>query len=142
LYPSEENQVPLVTFVRNRMKKELRDLGLYDAAEMIQMMLIESYFRYAMHDDNEAYAREQMAEEIHKLYKKTFPDELRIDLPSMDLFRYLALADFLGDEQYPASLRQALVNRIKLERPDLDKKLRQQQKEVYEKLQKYQQKNK
>ena len=38
--PREEFKVPLVIFVRNRLRDELGKLALNDAKEMVQMMLI------------------------------------------------------------------------------------------------------
>ncbi len=129
LYPRDEFKVPLVIFVRNRLREELQDIDITNAKEIIEMMLRESYFRYALHDDDEAFGREKMAEEIYKHYQSSFQDEKenRIDLPDFALLRYLAIMDFLNDPQYPPSMRLALRNRIRIERPELAEQLEKQE---------------
>ncbi len=127
LYPFDEFKVPLVIYVKKRLEEEIKTLGIFNAREIIQMLLREAYFRYAVHDDNEAFAREKMAEEAYKIYKDKFPDVPRVDLPEFPQLRYLALRDFLDDWQYPPNLRSNLLGRIKIERPDLYKKLMQQE---------------
>ena len=126
-YPLEENKVPLVVYVKDRLGEEIETLGIFNAREIILMLLREAYFRYAVHDDNEAFGKEKMAEEAYKIYKDKFPDLPRIDLPEFPQLRYLALRDFLDDWQYPPNLRRNLLGRIKIERPDLYKKLMQQE---------------
>lgn len=135
LYPLKEFQIPLVVFVRNRIIEELKTLGIFNAREIIQMLLRESYFRYAVHDDNEAFGREKMAEEVYKNYLSKFPDLPRIDLPEFPVLRYLALRDFLDDWQYPPNLRRNLLGRIKIERPDLFRKLMQQEEKLMKQTQ-------
>jgi len=127
-YPSDEFKVPLVIFARNRLREELKFLGIHNAKEMVEMLLRESYFRYAMRDDDEAFAREQMAKEAHQTYQSMYKGENRIDLPSFERLRYLALLDFFNDRQYPLSLRRSLLARIKIERPELANRLQQQEK--------------
>jgi hypothetical protein len=134
LYPRDEFKVPLVVFVRNRLREELQYTTLDNAKEIVQMMLRESYFRYAMHDDDEAFGREKMAKEVHDHYQSAYSDENRIDLPDFTLLRYLAIMDFLNDQQYPPNMRLALYNRIKLERPELAEQLRKQEEELLKQL--------
>jgi hypothetical protein len=132
LYPSDEFKVPMLIFVRNRLREELRNIGLFNAKEIVQMMLRESYFRYAVRDDDEAFGREKMAKEIHDHYQSAYLDENRIDLPDFKLMRYFALLDFFNDYQYPLNMRRNLLARIKIERPELAEQLKQ----LEEKLQK------
>jgi hypothetical protein len=132
LYPSDEFKVPMLIFVRNRLRKELTNIGLNNAKEIVQMMLRESYFRYAVRDDDEAFGREKMAKEIHDHYQSAYLDENRINLPDFKLMRYFALLDFFNDYQYPLNMRRNLLARIKIERPELAEQLKQ----LEEKLQK------
>ncbi len=130
LYPMKEFNVPLLTFVRTRLAKELDQIGLKDAKESIMFLLRESYFRYAVHDDEEAAGREKMAREVYQHYRNEYPtpEEMkRIGLPDFKLLRYLAMTDFLNDGQYPANLRRNLLGRIKVEKPDLFEKLIRQE---------------
>ena len=133
LYPRDEFKVPLVIFVRNRLRDELKDIDITNAKEIITMMLRESYFRYALHDDEEAFGREKMAEEVYKHYQSVYGNEgeNRIDLPDFALLRYLAIIDFFSDPQYPPSMKQALRNRIIIERPELAEQLAKQQETFY-----------
>ncbi len=134
LYPRDEFKVSFVEFMRNRLRTELRNIGVLDAQEMIQMMLQESYFRYAIRDDDEAFGREKMAKEIYDHYQSSYKDENRISLPDFKLMRYFALMDFIYDQQYPPELREGLFGRIKIERPELYEQLKQQA-EQFEKQQ-------
>ncbi|MHC4633452.1 MAG: hypothetical protein ACYS9C_19575, partial [Planctomycetota bacterium] len=140
LYPLKEFKVPLVVYLKNRLDEELETLGIFNAREIILMLLREAYFRYAVHDDNEAFAREKMAEEAYKQYMDKFGDLHRVDLPEFPRLRYLALRDFLDDWQYPPNLRRNLLGRIKIERPDLYKELEQEEGKLIKKAQKQQQK--
>jgi len=129
-YPLPEFDVPLVVYVRNRLHEELKDIVITDAMEMIEMMLMESYFRYAMRDDDEAAGLESMAMEIHKYYQSMYKDENRIDLPEFPLLRYFALMDFLNDRQYPPNLGRNLIGRIKIEKPELAELLEKQEEQL------------
>jgi hypothetical protein len=124
LYPRDEVNVPLVQFARNYLFGKLENIGLNDAQRSIQMLLRESYFRYALRDDDEAFGREKMAEELHKHYQSAYLDENRINLPDFKLLRYFALLDFFNDYRYPLNLRRSLLGRIKIERPDLAEQLK------------------
>ncbi|MHC4123091.1 MAG: hypothetical protein ACYSSI_05900 [Planctomycetota bacterium] len=127
-YPEEKKfKKTLEKFVRQRLKTEFEALTLNNASEMVQNMLRESYFRYALRDDDEAFGREEMAKEAHNLYQSMYNDENRINLPDFKLLRYFALIDFLNDGQYPLPLRISLRNRIRVERPDLAKELEKQE---------------
>ena len=134
LYPSEEFKVPLVVFARRRLLKELENIGINDAKEQIISLLRESYFRYALRDDNEASGREKLANEIHSYYQGKYRDENRIDLPEFKLLRYFALLDFLNDQQYPPNLRGNLLGRIKVERPELFKQLETEEEKLNKQL--------
>ncbi len=129
LYPGkEEFNVPLVAFVRNRLREELENIGLNNANEIVIMMLRESYFRYAVRDDDGAASLEKMAKEAYDSYNKmNKPDEYRVDLDPFPMQRYFALIDFLEDEQFPPELRHRLLSRIEIEKPELRKQLEQQQ---------------
>jgi hypothetical protein len=130
-YPDiKDFQDPLVIYVRKRLGEEIKSLGIFNAREMILMLLREAYFRYAVHDDNEAFGREKWAEEAYKIYVEKFPDVDRVKMLEFPQLRYLALRDFLDDWQYPPNLRRNLLGRIKIERPDLYKKLMQQEEQL------------
>ena len=130
LYPLEKFKVPLVVFARQRFAEELESIGINDAKEQIIFILRESYYLYAIRDDNAAAGREKMAEEIYNYYQSKYSDENRIDLPNFKLLRYFALFDFLNDQQYPPYLRQTLLSRIRIERPELFKQLDAEEKKL------------
>jgi hypothetical protein len=134
LYPSDDFKLPFIIFVRNRLREELTNIGLNNAKEIVQMLLREAYFRYAVRQDDEAFNREKMAKEIHDHYQSAYLDENRIDLPDFKLVKYLALIDFLNDERYPLDLRLSLRARIKLERPELAEQLSQQEEKMQNEL--------
>lgn len=135
LYPLEEFKVPLVEFARKRFLEELDSIGINDAKEQTLLLLRESYFLYAIRDDDEAFGREKLSQEIYDYYRSKYSDENRIDLPDFKLLRYLALIDFLNDQQYAPYLRGSLLARIKVERPELLEQLQQQEKNLMEQSQ-------
>ena len=120
-YPFEGFETNLDTFVNKRIAEEIRDIEIKDATEMIIMSLREAYFRFAVYDDDTAAVRERWALKIYNMYVKEFSDEevLRVDLPSFERLRYLALLGFLYDEFYPEYMRKNLMDRIRIDRPDL-----------------------
>ena len=130
LYDLPEFKVPLVEFARNRFLEELKNIGLDDAKEQVYSLLRDSYFLYAIGDDEEAYGRENMAKEVHDYYQHKYLDENRIDLPKFIDLQYLALRDFLDDLQFVPDLRLNLLNRIEIERPDLAEKLKPWKEEI------------
>jgi hypothetical protein len=134
LYPLPEFDVPLVQYVKDRFVEELKSLHILNARELVPMLLRESYFYYAMRDDNEATAREKLAQEVWDFYKNAESDQWRIDLPPMPRLRYVALIDFLNDRQYVPSIRNALRNRIQVERPELYEQLMREEEKVREEL--------
>ncbi len=120
LYPREEFSNPSVeVYAKKRLKEEIDQMSITDVREMVLFMLREAYFRYAFRDDNEAFGLEQMAEEIYKAYQAKYGDEERMRLPEFEILRYNAIIDFFNDQEYPLTMRQSLLARIKIERPQL-----------------------
>ncbi len=124
LYNLPEFKVPMVEFARKRFVEELETIGLNDAKEQVILLLRESFFLYAIRDDEASYGREALAKEIHDYYQGKYLDENRIDLPNFKVLQYLALRDFLDDWQFVPNLRLSLLARIEIERPELAEKLK------------------
>jgi len=124
LYDLPEFKVSLVEFARSRFVEELETIGLNDAKEQVVLLLRESFFLYAIRDDEASVGREKLAQEIHTYYQKKYLDENRIDLPAFKALQYLALRDFLDDWQFVPNLRLSLLARIEIERPGLAEKLK------------------
>jgi len=127
LYPNiEEFHGSLDEYVAIRFRDELDSLAIHDAQEMIIMTLTEAYFRLAIHEDSEAAAREKLAQQVYDYYREKYEDPTyRIDLPEMPVLRYIALGQFLNNAMYPAYVREGLLARIKIERPELYKEMEQ-----------------
>ncbi len=125
LYPIDDFKILAVDgYVKKRFNEELQSIGINDAKEMILMMLRESYYLYAIRDDDASFSREKMAEEVWNYYMLRHDDpEYRINLPKLPRLRYLALLDFIYDELYPLYLRESLFSRIRIEKPELFKQL-------------------
>jgi hypothetical protein len=124
LYDLPDFEVPLVEFARKRLLEELDSIGINDAKEQIIALLRETYYLYAIRDDDVAASREKMAIEVRNYYMAKHDDpEYRIDLPDIKLLRYSAMLDFLNDQLYPPYLRQSLLSRIRIEKPELFKQL-------------------
>ncbi|MBN2138606.1 MAG: hypothetical protein JW720_12435 [Sedimentisphaerales bacterium] len=123
LYPSPDFEVPLVEYARKRMIEEFDQIGIADAKEQVIAILKESYYLYAIHDDDAAFGREELASQLHRYYQAVYSDEQRIDLPDLKLLKYLSLTDFLSDGQFSPYLKGSLLARIEVERPDLFEQL-------------------
>jgi hypothetical protein len=125
LYPREEFDVPLVTYTRNRLIDELARNDVVNTQEQLTTMLMETYYLYAIGDDEETLSRETMAEEIYNYYQNEYKGAQRISLPKdFNMLRSLAMKDFLSSELFPVYIRQSLLYRMMTERPDLYNKLR------------------
>jgi hypothetical protein len=139
-YPQQkEVQVPLIDYVRNRLVNELASLGLSDAREIITLMLQEAYYHYAVHDDDEAFGREKMAREVYDHYQKEYEGKEstdRVSLPDFEVLRYIGITGFLNDARYPDFIRRSLVDRIRIERPQLYEKMKQQQEYFMQEMEK------
>lgn len=134
-YPDPEGKfkVPLLTFVITRLTEELESLSMKDATEMIIMSLREAYFRYAVHDDDQAFGREKFAKKVYTRYQADFggleygeAEAVRTGIPAFDVLKYRAFVDFLNDPFYPEEMRSRLVGRMEVERPDVLEKLQRQ----------------
>ena len=139
-YPTDnEIQGTLTEYARNRLFTELKAIGLGNATEIVTLMLHDAYYRYAVGDDDEAFGREKMAKEVYDFYQKGLSDEAsgRIPLPDLNIMRYAGLTSFLSDARYPDDLKRTLVERIRIERPELYEKLKQQE-SIIQELQKQQ----
>ena len=138
---AEDFSAPLSTFVRERMVEELKNIGDKDAIEQMLMSLREGFFQYAVHEDEEALAREKWAREIYDLYQKQMgiDEPYRVGLPSFDRIKFEAFVGFMNDPFYPTEMRTRLLGRIKLERPELFEKLTKQKDIFMQEIQKQQQ---
>jgi hypothetical protein len=136
-----EYTVPYMTFIRNRLKDEMKGVGIKDVIEFVIAYLREGYFYYAIHDDDEAAGRENMAQEIHDIHQKSMGEDEpdRMGLPPMSWFRYQAFLAFLNDPMYPDYMKESLLGRLQVERPDLFEELKKQEVQFFEQMKKLQQ---
>ena len=136
-----EYLVPMTSFLKGRLKDELEGVGIQDAIEFILAVMKKSYFHYAIHEDDDAAGQENMAQEIYDIYQKNMgiDEPGRMGLPPMVWFRYQAFAGFLNDPMYPEHMRSSLIGRIQVERPDLFEKLRKQEIQFIEQMEKQRQ---
>lgn len=142
LYPEKETQVDFITYLRNKLREEVQILGIENARELIYGMLREAYFYFAMRQDNEAYRREKIAADIYNQYEILFRgEEHRTSLPPLSRMKFLAITDFIADPRYPESLRMSLIERIRLERPELAEQLEAEQQKFFEEQENQQQTN-
>jgi len=132
LYPDiEEFHGSLDEYVKIRFRDELDSLAIQDAQEMIISALMEGYYLLAIHEDDQAAAREQFAQQVYDYYKLKYEDpKFRIDLPDMSVFKYIALGNFMNNDMYPAYVHEGLIARIKSEQPELYKRMGQIEEEL------------
>jgi len=121
----DDFKVSLDQYAKNRLAEELESIDILNARELIVATLAEAYYHYALRSDDLAAAREQIAQKIYDYYMAKFRPENRIDLPDMRELRYFALGSFLNNEAYPPYVRQGLLARIRIERPELYKEMEQ-----------------
>lgn len=122
-YPLDEFRVSLEQYAINRWREELESLGINDAREQIVLLLTEGYYLYAIRDDDAAAGREQLAQQVYDYYNRMHQPEFRIDLPPMPVLRYFAVGQFLRSGAYPGYIRQGLLDRIQIEKPELYEQL-------------------
>ena len=141
LYPREDNNYSLEVFCRLRIKDEFESFGINDATEMVVSLLREAYFRYALYQDSESAAREKIALDVYKQYQGEAAGESvdRVELADFSRMRYLALIDFLNDQSTPPNMKMSLLQRIKIERPELYESLEVQRKKFEKSKETYQQ---
>ncbi len=134
-YPRPEFQKPLQQYVTDRFKEELESIGIQDAREQIVTLLADGYYLYAIHDDQAAAGREQLALQVYSYYNQAHEDEFRVELPNMNELKFIAIDMFLGSSAYPAYVRRGLLERIEIERPELLKELTQAGEELSQRAQ-------
>ncbi|MBL7214737.1 MAG: hypothetical protein ISS71_03555 [Phycisphaerae bacterium] len=140
-FERDEYKVPFLTFVKNRWREEFEGLGIKDATQMTFTLLHESYFKYALHEDDAAATCENFAQEVYEKYQKEMgaEEQYRVGLPSLDRIRYQAFVQFLSNDMVPGEMRTSLLNRLQIERPDLYEKLRQEDIQFIEEMRQQQQ---
>ncbi len=134
-YPIADFQVPLEQYVTNRFREELSSIGINDAREQITTLLAKAYSLYALREDDEAAGQEQLAQQVYDYYNTALEPEYRVDLPPMRMLRYFALGQFLNSGAYPLYVRQQLLDRIQVEKPELYKEMEQTEAELTKKMQ-------
>jgi hypothetical protein len=130
LYPLPEFDVSVDEYAKARFYEELENLTINDAKEMMIAILSEGYFLFAIRDDEGAYVREQIAQQVYDHYQSMYDDSERINLPDIRLLKYLGLVGFLTDQQFAPEVRQRLLGRIEVERPDLYKQLQEVEEQI------------
>ena len=124
LYPEiPDFKVEFEVFARKRLIEELETIDIFDTKEQVISLLRETFFLFAIGDNETAAGREKMAEEVYKMYVSQNTEE-RTKIPELKVLKILGLIDFLNDEQFSGSLRSDFINRIKIERPDLYEQLK------------------
>lgn len=138
-YPGDRDvNMPLADYARARLIEELKDIGINDAREIITLMLQEGYYRYAVGDDDEAFGREKMAQDVYDYYQRQYTGEGvdRIELPDISVMKYIGVMGFLNDQRYPDYVRKNLIERIQIERPQLYEQLSKQNEFFMQEMQK------
>jgi hypothetical protein len=140
-YGFPEFNLPIDQFAQLRLMEELDSIGIHDATEQIVEVLTNAYRLYAYRQDDAAAMNERMAQEVWDRYFKEFGDSQRVDLPPMPVLKWFAIRQFLNSDAYPPFIREGLLARIKIEKPELLRQLEQtgeQLRQQVEQLQKTQ----
>ena len=135
-----EYTVTLEEFVQTRMKEEIETITPKYASNYITNLLRETFYQLAIGEDDNAYVREQWAQQIYDFYLKDFQNEadptMRTELPSMPEMKYHALMIFLNDGAINPNIKAMLMGRLELEQPSLYGKIIKEierQRQEYEK---------
>ncbi|RLB79286.1 MAG: hypothetical protein DRH17_14005, partial [Deltaproteobacteria bacterium] len=131
-YPRDEFKDDIRTWVRKRIVDEIKNISIKDATELTVMTLRDAYFSFAIHEDDEAFGKEKWAKEVYDIYQAKYSNEewRRLDLPDFEMIRLMAFLDFMRDRHFPEHLRNSLLARIRVERPELFDRL-QKQKDLF-----------
>ncbi len=133
-FPAEELKDSVDTYARDLFKQELVDIGINNIRGIVQGILQEAYFYYAMRDDDQAAINEKLAKDAYDLYfqMRVTPgntvEQNRLGLPEFNALKYFAIVDFFNDYQYPDILKENLLRRIEIEKPDLYQEILKQRK--------------
>ncbi len=120
-FPRPEFTVPLEEFARNRFLEEMREtFGINDAREQISALLKDSYYLYALQEDDEAIGRQELAVQLREYFMAEYGEEnkTRVTLPPMGELHLLSMQDFLEDQNYPDYLKQNYVARLQYQQPE------------------------
>jgi hypothetical protein len=140
LYPRPEFSNPAVeSYIIQQIRQDLKTITITKAMDTIMPMLREAYFRYALRDDDASYAIEKMAEDVYNVYTKEYGDEARLSLPEFKIMKFNAILDFFNDQGYPLTMRQNLIARIKVEKPQLAEQFAQMEEQLIRESQQQQQ---
>ena len=131
-YPRDEFKDDIRTWVKKGIIEGIEEIKIKSATESTINTLRDAYFSFAIREDDEAFGKEQWAREVYEIYQAKYSDEewRRLDLPSFEMIRFMAFLDFMSDRSFPEHLRNALLARIKIERPELFDRL-QKQKDLF-----------
>ncbi|HIJ67227.1 MAG TPA: hypothetical protein HPP51_02955 [Planctomycetes bacterium] len=132
VYPRDEFKDDMHTWVKKRIVDEIEEIKIKDATELTLMTLRDAYFSFAIRADDEAFGKERWAREVYEIYQAKYSDEewRRLNLPDFEMIRFMAFLDFMRDRHFPEHLRNSLLGRIKVERPELFDRL-QKQKDLF-----------
>lgn len=132
VYPRDEFKDDIHTWVKKKIVDEIEEIKIKDATELTLMTLRDAYFSFAIRADDEAFGKERWAREVYEIYQAKYSDEewRRLDLPDFEMIRFMAFLDFMRDRFFPEHLRNSLLARIRIERPQLFDRL-QKQKDLF-----------
>ena len=127
-WPRDEYKQPFIAFVKERWNEELEGLGIKDATQMINNLLQQSFFRYALHDDDAAARQETRAKQIFQKYQQEMGNEeqYRVGLDMLERMTFQAFVMFLENPRFSEDLRKSLIGRLQVEKPELLEKLQAQ----------------
>ncbi len=114
---NKDYHVSLDAFIQADMKEEIKTITPKDASDYIISLLRDSYYRYAIGDDENATIRENWALQVHKVMLVQHPASedmtQRITLRPFRDLRRLALMDFLKDPLANPAIKEMMLTRIK-----------------------------
>lgn len=121
-YPENEDyRVSLEEFIRGRMKEEVMQVGPKNAANYINGLLRTAFTRYALGDDENATINEKRAEQVLEYFssRRDADEQHRVGLGSFSQMRWWAMRDFFGDAYLDGGVKDLLLQRLRVEKPDL-----------------------
>jgi len=124
---NKDYHVSLDAFMQADMREEIKTITPKDASDYIISLLRDSYYRYAIGDDENAAIRESWALQVHKVMLAQHPVSedvtQRMTLRPFHDLRQLALMDFLNDPRANPAIKEMMMTRIKNYDPALFEKV-------------------
>ena len=111
-------------FVAEKMREDVKEISPRNARGFIDSILRKSYKEFSLREDENAAVQEKWAQQIYEVFKRKFPENTnRLNLPPFSQMRWSALLNFLDDAMVNPAIKNLLLQRMEIEKPEVFGKL-------------------